>query len=601
MSAITQTATGSSFIDGLLSGTKWAGTITFSFPQLAGQYPVGYGSEPLNDFSALSGQGMEATRAILGGFTTNGMANVTIYGSLAGLVLANIQQAAGNNGLNADGIIRSATSGDPSTAHAYYPNNATSGTGGDVWYGIAYAGTVNDFRNPVLGNYAYHTTIHELGHALGLKHAHETGGVSNIALPSNLDALDFTVMTYRSYVGGPTNGYSYGPWDAPQTFMMYDILALQTMYGADYATNNGNTTYSWNPNTGQMLVNGVGQGTPGGNHIFLTIWDGGGIDTYDISNYTNNVTIDLAPGGWSITSDTQRANLGNGHRANGTVYNSLLFGGNTASLIENAYGGSGNDIIYGNTVRNELRGNGGSDILFGLSGSDTLLGGTGNDIMEGGQENDYLNGESGNDIGVFSGNISDYSINFNLQAGIYTVSDAILGRDGIDTLRSIEKFRFANQESWAESAANLSGVVHRFYNTEKGVHFYTSSNEEANSIRTSLPSFDHEGLSFRVAQAGAAGVSDVYRFYNTRDACHFYTQSAVERDDIIANLPIFQFEGTGFQAYSRDLGPQKELYRFFNSQTGAHFFTTSDVERNNIIDTLPVFKYEGIAFYVDLT
>ena len=72
-----------------------------------------------------------------------------------------------------------------------------------------------------MGGYAYHTHIHELGHAMGLKHSHELGGVSNVAVPSDRDAIEFTVMTYRSYVGRPSSGgYTYGTWDAPTTYMM---------------------------------------------------------------------------------------------------------------------------------------------------------------------------------------------------------------------------------------------------------------------------------------------------------------------------------------------------------------------------------------------
>ena len=93
--------------------------------------------------------------------------------------------------------------------------------------------------------------------------------------------------------------------------------------------NNGNTTYTWNSTTGEMSVNGVGQGTPGGNRVFLTIWDGGGNDTYDMSNYGGGVSIDLRAGSWSITSQTQRANLGaRPSSPTAPSITALLFGGN---------------------------------------------------------------------------------------------------------------------------------------------------------------------------------------------------------------------------------------------------------------------------------
>ena len=71
--------------------------------------------------------------------------------------------------------------------------------------------------------------------------------------------------------------------------MMFDIAAIQYMYGANYSHNSGNTTYTFSQTTGEMFVDGVGQGTPQGNRIFRTIWDGNGIDTYDLSNYTTNL------------------------------------------------------------------------------------------------------------------------------------------------------------------------------------------------------------------------------------------------------------------------------------------------------------------------
>ena len=127
-------------------------------------------------------------------------------------------------------------------------------------------------------------------------------------------------MSYRSYVGAPLTGYTAGSSSYPQTLMMYDIAALQLMYGANYTTNAGNTAYTWNPLTGQMSINGVGQGAPAGNKIFMTIWDGGGVDTYDFSNYATNLTVNLQPGSWTTASTDaarvarQRTLCGGQHR-----------------------------------------------------------------------------------------------------------------------------------------------------------------------------------------------------------------------------------------------------------------------------------------------
>jgi len=60
-------------------------------------------------------------------------------------------------------------------------------------------------------------------------------------------------------------------------------------------------------------------------------------------------------------------------------------------MIENAYGGSGNDTLIGNAADNLLRGNGGDDVLRPGAGNDTLTGGAGADTFdlsggEGGQK-----------------------------------------------------------------------------------------------------------------------------------------------------------------------------------------------------------------------
>jgi serralysin len=120
------------------------------------------------------------------------------------------------------------------TAYAYYPSS--NAAGGDVWFGTNYL----SYRNPILSTYAYETHIHEIGHTLGLKHGHETSGFG--AVPADRDDLEFSVMTYRSYIGGPTTGgYTNEQYGYPQTYMMLDIAALQYMYGADFTYNNGNT------------------------------------------------------------------------------------------------------------------------------------------------------------------------------------------------------------------------------------------------------------------------------------------------------------------------------------------------------------------------
>lgn len=341
--------TGDLYIDGVLSGVKWGVTsLTYSFPTDPSFYS--YTGESSTNFKAFTTVQQTAVRDVLQN-----------YSAVSNLTFTEVIETSTQHG-----ELRYAGSDSPGTAWAYYPS--TSSQGGDAWFN----NSKHYYDNPEAGNYAYLTMLHETGHALGLKHPQDVKGSFGIE-PLDHDSLEYAVMSYRSYVGGPTTGYTVGSTSYPQTLMMLDIAAVQEMYGANFSTNGGDTVYKWSVTTGEMSIDGVGQGAPAGNKIFMTIWDGGGQDTYDFSNYTTNLSVNLQPGGWSTTSTTQLAGLGSGHYAAGNIANALLYHGNTASLIEDVIGGSGSDTIIGNQVNNRFTGGRGNDVLDGGEGTDTAI------------------------------------------------------------------------------------------------------------------------------------------------------------------------------------------------------------------------------------
>jgi serralysin len=348
-------------IDGLLSRASWKSTtLKYSFPAKAAFYKYSAGaSETEIGFHAFSATQKWATKEAL--------AN---YAAISGLNFV-----ARTETMTSHAQLRFAETNAAFTAYSYYPGSS-SVKAGDAWFNSSR----HWYDAPAKGNYAYFTMLHEIGHTLGLKHGHEAGGFG--ALTARHNSMEYSVMTYASYIGAPVaNGLRNGPASYAQSLMMDDIAAIQHLYGANFAQNSGDTYYQWSPTTGRMMINGVGQSMPAGNKIFLTVWDGGGNDTYDFSNYATNLKIDLNPGAWTATSAAQLADLSadGRHKATGNIANAKLYHNDPRSLIENAAGGSGNDSITGNKADNGLRGGAGNDTLQGNGGNDTLTGDTGSD------------------------------------------------------------------------------------------------------------------------------------------------------------------------------------------------------------------------------
>ena len=432
-------------IDALLTGDKWdtsiSNVITFSFTDSAADYSysAGTGVTFASAFDATQQQGAREALAE--------------FAAVADVVFSELAFG------SADGTLRFAEVNGINTAFGYYPNDFESG--GDMAF------NPNDYNVPTLGTFAYHTYLHEIGHAMGLKHGHDntaSSGYPDVGeMTADRDGMEWSVMTYNSFVGQNESPgfYTNVAGHYAQTLMVYDIAALHRLYGANYDTNNTASTYTFNTSTGEMSINGVGQGTPAAAVTFRTVWDGGGVDTYDLSNFTTNLALDLRPGEYSdfdTGGNLLRAQLNAGwdssgtfvfddseHEfANGHLWNALLSEGNLASLIENAVGGTGDDIIVGNKGTNTLTGGRGIDELQGQAGDDVLYGGGGFDLIFGGGDDDHLIGGGGEDElqgddgadSLFGGGGADTLYG---QAGSDTLEggdsgDRLVGGNGADLL-----------------------------------------------------------------------------------------------------------------------------------------------------------------------
>lgn len=231
---------------------------------------------------------------------------------------------------------------------------------GDIWIDDAIIG-----QSFAPGTYNYMAILHEIGHSLGLKHTFEAPKI-----PAGYDNQRYSIMSYTSpekvWWTNPATGKAEFLIKTP---MVYDVLAIQKLYGANMTYHTGADTYAFDP------------GAPS----FETIWDAGGTDTFSVAAFSQGCTVDLRPGAYSSLA-----------------YNGLSLTNNIGiafgCTIENALGGSGGDTLIGSDLANLIDGGAGSDQLLGNGGDDTLRGGAGNDQLEGGSGNDTLSGGDGDDV-----------------------------------------------------------------------------------------------------------------------------------------------------------------------------------------------------------
>ena len=161
-----------------------------------------------------------------------------------------------------------------SAAYAFGPGG--SSVNGDIWFDR----TQTSNQSFTVGSYGYMTALHEIGHAIGLSHPFDGSSSTGATLASAMDYMRNTIMSYTStdrnyqlYVTSGGAGISFGlnnPVYA-STPMIYDVAAVEYMYGVSTTTNTGDTTYTWS----DAPV------------VIETLVDSGGNDTIDASNQTH--------------------------------------------------------------------------------------------------------------------------------------------------------------------------------------------------------------------------------------------------------------------------------------------------------------------------
>ena len=335
----------------------------------------------------------------------------------------------------------------------------------------------------------------------------------------------------------------------------------------------------------------------------------------------------------------------------GAARDNSLIGTDAADLID---GRAGNDRILGREGDDIIFGGRGNDELNGQAGADTMIGGAGNDTLIAQGSGDVLSGNEGNDRYELYLSLIDGGVEINDDSGTdaliiktapgeegvpvsVSLTDPGPGRVGIkksgtDLLLDLNQdgvinpdtdltiTDYFNEEGGAgagvietigegESAVtsqqlveygqrdDITGgfTVYRFFIPSAGVHFYTASEAERDSIIENLPNYQLEGASYVGAPHDEdllTGAKPVYRFFNRDTGVHLYTISDVEREAVL-QLPNYSFEGVAYYAYENEQQGSTPLYRFYNSTVDTHFYTPSAGERDSILANLPDYQLEG--------
>ncbi|MEO1292605.1 MAG: M10 family metallopeptidase C-terminal domain-containing protein [Pseudomonadota bacterium] len=300
-------------------------------------------------------------------------------------------------------------------------------SGSDITGASVEIGGIGNFSR--IEGFNYRVYLHELLHAVGLSHPGYYNGSDAAGYEAGAyyaeDNWQYSVLSYWDETGTgaqhrATNvdGQAVGAYATG--LQLHDIAALQQLYGVNRETRADDSVYGFNSNIDDRAWSMEDTRDV----MVAAIWDAGGIDTIDGSGYNDDAVIDLR--------EEQFSSLG------GLTYNLSIA---RDVKIENAVGGSGDDLFIGNAADLDHR-----DAAVG-----SRLGYAGNNTFDGRDGSDTVSYEFA--LRNTSGR-SGVAIDLTVE----TAQD--LGRNGSDTFISIENLigsAFADDLRGTEGDNVLSG------------------------------------------------------------------------------------------------------------------------------------------------
>ena len=298
--------------------------------------------------------------------------------------------------------------------------------------------------------------------------------------------------------------------------------------------------------------------------------------------------------------DTIIGGAGNDNIVGGAGNDNIVSGAGNDTIV----GGAGNDTIVGGAGDDVVKigfGDDGPKIGFG----DTISLGDGRDRILIDHPQDADESPTVDDFKLGEDSISIFGVENSAEVPVYDMGSGVIFLDSREVVQldeglilSADDVDVPGNDLPPSILKSNEITVYRFFDPTSGGHFYTVDENEKNHVLENLDNYTFEGETYKTHDPTTGGeAEEVYRFFNPSTGVHLYTTSEVERDSVIENLDNFTYEGAKFYAFENPVEGSMPVYRFYEPTLGVHFYTPSEFEKDSVIENLDNYDFEGIAYY----